>query len=403
MGGPATSAPATVGDSAERTVATGFAMNARGYGTKVIGGQLPAGSDTTGFMIMGCSNLAGRKAANHEAEVEVPGLGVVQGVRTSLRTVKSGATVASISRHSIARVSIGDPTLGTIDINGLESEAIASHDADGYHATTATSIASITLTPAGADPVALPIPTIDQPLEVPGLVRIELARRITKETPQGARARAVVLNVNVLATGTKAKVGFTETEIGGGVESALFRGASGGVRGEGLDGAVDKGRTPLSLMPCQGTHGEVQEKSVASVNLGDNVVVGAVGSAQMADQTRRSATAWEQGSVAHIDLGNGALVIDGLVGRASLVKKDGQRVKLSSKGTTVGTITANGEPQAFPDTGVLEIPGVARLETVVEKGKRSIAVVALRITLLDGTGAVIDLGVANVGLRPSGL
>ena len=72
----------------------------------------------------------------------------------------------------------------------------------------------------------------------------------------------------------------------------------------------------------------------------------------------------------------------------------------STKGTTVGRITVNGQPQEFPDTGVLEIPGVAKLETAVtQKLKNGLAVTALRITLLDGTGAVIDLGNARFQVR----
>ena len=69
----------------------------------------------------------------------------------------------------------------------------------------------------------------------------------------------------------------------------------------------------------------------------------------------------------------------------------------------MGTITADGEPQTFPDTGILEIPGVARLEEkIVEREAQSISVVGVRVTLLDGSGAVIDLGTASIGAKRSG-
>lgn len=69
----------------------------------------------------------------------------------------------------------------------------------------------------------------------------------------------------------------------------------------------------------------------------------------------------------------------------------------------MGRITADGERQSFPDTGVLEFPGVAKLEAkVVERRKQLTSVVGLRITLLDGTGAVIDLGTAKTGGKRSG-
>jgi hypothetical protein len=66
-------------------------------------------------------------------------------------------------------------------------------------------------------------------------------------------------------------------------------------------------------------------------------------------------------------------------------------------------VTFEGDRQRFPDTGVLEIPGVARLERgVVTRERNAISVVALRITLLDGSLATIDLGNATIGTSPSG-
>ena len=47
---------------------------------------------------------------------------------------------------------------------------------------------------------------------------------------------------------------------------------------------------------------------------------------------------------------------------------------------------------------------MAKLErSIVARTKVGIAVVALRITLLDGTGAVIDLGTAKLSIKRSGL
>ena len=71
--------------------------------------------------------------------------------------------------------------------------------------------------------------------------------------------------------------------------------------------------------------------------------------------------------------------------------------------TRLGSITAGGKTVTFPPTGVLEIPGVARLEQhVVSRTAHGIKVVALRVTLLDGSGAVINLGEAalQIGRLP---
>jgi hypothetical protein len=51
----------------------------------------------------------------------------------------------------------------------------------------------------------------------------------------------------------------------------------------------------------------------------------------------------------------------------------------------------------------MEIPGIAKLErAVVKRGHSGLSVIGLRITLLDGSGAVINLAEANLRIRPTG-
>ena len=110
--------------------------------------------------------------------------------------------------------------------------------------------------------------------------------------------------------------------------------------------------------------------------------------------------AWERGSVAQLNLGDGQLVVDAVVGKAKAVRASGGKLTTSTAGSTIGSITVNGEPQELPLDQPIEIPGLAKLEPmVVTKVAGGVKVVALRITLLDGTGAVIDLGAAKVSIR----
>ena len=63
-------------------------------------------------------------------------------------------------------------------------------------------------------------------------------------------------------------------------------------------------------------------------------------------------------------------------------------------------MTVQGESQEFPDSNVLEIPGVAKLErSIIERSEDGIHVIALRVTLLDGSGAVLKLGEASMAIR----
>jgi hypothetical protein len=149
-------------------------------------------------------------------------------------------------------------------------------------------------------------------------------------------------------------------------------------------------------MPCQGTAGAVRSKALAALDLGGQLVLSGLASSERGVQTDRRANGYERGEVGQLNLGNGQLVVDGVVGQAN-VKRTANKIARTAKGTRVGTITYNGQVQSFPSTGVLEIPGVARLERrVITKTQTSVSVVALRITLLDGTGAVIDLGEAKL-------
>ena len=79
-------------------------------------------------------------------------------------------------------------------------------------------------------------------------------------------------------------------------------------------------------------------------------------------------------------------------------------LRRNTSGTTLGTITVNGRTETIPASGVLEIPGVAKLErNVVDKIANGLHVVSLRVTLLDGSGAVFELGEASLRISRSGL
>jgi hypothetical protein len=402
-GTAALAVPTAAAESEKATlVPTAFALQGSGFGTHVLGGELPADSRTTAFQALGCSNKAGRVKGNTEAELTVPGLGVVSGVSTTLRTTRRNGVVASTSTQRIASITVAESSVGSLTIEALRSRARAFHGPDGFGSTATTDLGRLVFSPAAGDPQVLPLPTAGDPVVVPGLAEIELGQRRTAKSRGGASARATGLVIHVVPSGTTATVGLARAKIGGGVQSVLFRGQSHGLRAEGLDDNLSKGRTPLSLMPCQGTGGRVLHKAIADVDLGGQIEVGAVTSAQLARQQGDEARGWERGQVASISLGDGQLVIEGVVGQAN-VRKDGRRTTYHTRGSTVGSVTFEGDRQRFPDTGVLEIPGVARLErSVVTRKRNAISVVALRITLLDGSLATIDLGNATIGTSPSG-
>jgi hypothetical protein len=75
-----------------------------------------------------------------------------------------------------------------------------------------------------------------------------------------------------------------------------------------------------------------------------------------------------------------------------------------STGTSTGRIMYRGSQQAIPASGVLRIPGVARIESnLVNRTPRGIETTGLRVTVLDGSAAVVTIAHAQVSIAPSGL
>lgn len=397
LAGPAgASAPDRVsGDTAKPVkVATRFALKAAGFGTRVDGGQLPAASGTTGYQVIGCTNKAGITRDNYEADVTLPGLGTVSGVKTKTWTRYRPAKkeVSVYSMHNVAAVHLG----AGLSLTAVNSLSRVWHDPKGFHTETTTSIGSIKL--AGQ---TIPIPTPDTPITIPGVVSIAIGDHNERKDKDGAYASANAVDIRLLLTDTRVRVSHTAALMGSGITYGRFSGQSNATQVHALDENVKSGPTPLSYMPCQGTKGETRIKSVASVDLAGQIVVGAAQNRQMGKQDKEKATGFEESSIASITLG--PLTINAIKARANVTRFKSGKVVKDADGTTIGEIVVNGEAQAIPDPGqALEIPGLLKLEAnVIEKTKKGIDVVAVRITLLDGTGAVIDLGHARLLIKPS--
>lgn len=376
---------------------TKFALKAAGYGTRVEGGMLPAGSGTTGYQVIGCTNKAGIVRKNYEALATLPGLGKVESVKTrtwtKIRPEKDEVSVYSM--HSVAKVVLG----GQLEITAVNSLSRAFHNRSGFHTETTTSIGGISV--AGQ---SFPIPTPDQPLTIPGLATIAIGDHHERSDKKSAYASANAVRIELIPTATRVRIAHSAARMGGGVTIGLFKGQSNGTQVRALDDLVKSGPTPLSYIPCQGTDGEIRTKSLASVDLAGQIVVGAVENRQMGKQTKARAQGFEESRIASINLGN-QLVVNAIKARANVTRLAGGRVIRNINGTSIGEIIVNGSPQAIPDPGqAIKIPGVLSLETnVITKTKQGIDVVAVRITLLDGTGAVVDLGHARLAIKKSGI
>ncbi len=393
--GLALAAPGYAGTT--RTHSTSFAFHTSGYGSRLIGGQVPAGSDTTAYQAIGCTNKAGVTRANDVADLTVPGLGTLSGVTTREWTTQRHGVTTAHSTHTIAGLTVAQSGLGSVTVDAIASRARAYHDSSGFHATAVTTVDGIRFTPPAGPAQTFPAPTPGQPVQIPGLATISVGRTGTSHGTHGSVADALALRVDVIPTSTSVRLARAHADLHDGLTYGVFGGHSNATRVvQAANSLAHSGPNPLSLMPCQGTYGARRRKAIASLDLGGQLVVKGLTSQQEASQSTRGAHGYEKAEIGRVNLGQGQLVVDGVVGRVH-VARSSQGLVRTARGTQVGTITANGQVQTFPPTGILEIPGVARLERrVVTRSRTGITVVALRVTLLDGSGAVVDLGEATL-------
>ncbi|WP_435747303.1 choice-of-anchor P family protein [Nocardioides sp. SYSU DS0663] len=390
----------TAATRAARVVKTPFALKAAGYGTRVEGGQVPVGSDTTAFQSISCTNKAPLARGNDVAAVDLPGLGTVEGVRTRNRTftnrTKGKTTV--VSQHDVARVK-----LGPLVLRGVSSKARVWHDAEGFHREVRTNLLGLEV--AGQ---SVPIPVDQQVIPIPGLATITLGHDSGKVGRNGASAFANGLKIVLEPSGTVVRVAHSAAHIHKGLKVGHFRGRAFGTQVNALADNVRSGPQPLSYMPCQGTFGDVRTKTLAGVDLADQLVVSAARNDVMGKTVgkgkRERATGYLQSRIARVTLG--PLTINAIKGRVNVTRFRGGKLVRNTQGTTLGELVMDGEAQALPDPGQpIEIPGVGLVKiefNVADRIKNGIQVTALRITLLDGDGAEVNLGNARLQIKPTG-
>lgn len=380
--------------AAATTTPTKFAMTATGYGTKVKGGDIPAGSDRSAYQHIGCTNQAGLNKNNSAVGVDLGSGAVADVIKTRTWTTQKNGVVSSRARNYIANVTLGSGPTAVV-INGIESYSRAYHNSSGFHTETRTNLASLTV-----GGVLTPVPTQGTPVTIPGLT-IALGQRVEKSSSSGALAKADTLRIT-LRTGS-INLAHSKATIDGGVKSGLFRGSAYGAKVEAVDDLVRTGKIPFVIMPCQGTDGNVLTNDTAQVDPQGLVLKGLSAKAK-GDQTKSSADAYTQGRVGRVNIGTGSIVVKAVVGRANVHYADGKGITRNIKGSSLGALIINGEEQTFPESDTIDVPGVALFErNVVHRTKTSIEVTALRITLASGSLAVINLGHAKVGFHESGL
>jgi hypothetical protein len=392
-----TAAPNEASATTTPPTATKFVLTSFGYATRASGGTVPVSSNRTAYQVIGCTTYAGLSKDNTQVGVISSPVTSITGAATSLWTFKSAAKVSSWARDSIAEATVAGVTL-----TGITGTSHAYYDS-GFQQQATSALATISY---GGQ--SYPVPSAGTPLTIPGVATITVGDSSASATYlHGAVSDIAAVRVDVLATGATVILGKAHSTISGGAAVGVFGGQTYASQATAAAPVANSGPTPLLVMACQGTHGATVTRDAANVALPDTALIGAATTAERGQQVGDTADMWTRGTVANALLFTNSpheLTISGIEAQAHVwfVRGTTATVQRSSAGTTPGQITYNGSPVVVPPSGTVTIPDVATIETnLVTMTAQGLQVIAVRVTLVNGTGAVVNLGYASASLTPS--
>ncbi len=398
---PNAQAPDRAPSQAVEPVHTTYAFTASGYGTFVDGGTAPVRSGKTALSILACTNQAPVRTSNRVLDANLADtlpVRVTNLVTTTQSVVLTGG-FASLSENK-SDVQIGTPGAG-LNITALRTKARAQIVNNVPSATVESTYASITLAglPISAGNLAL----LRGPgLTVPGVGEVQLGWQNTGTTPApSAFARGRGLRIVVTSLGdppARVIVGEVFANIDKRPFGGIFGGGANVAKTTALDGSVLSG--PLVNQPhfCAGTNGQWRSQNLDAVDL-DTLGSATNGLARVRTDDYpvpdNFVTSRSEASVATANLAGGRIQIESLIVKSyTRLKADGTR-KRDATGTTVAKITVNGTVLPTPNPGqTINLPGGLGSLTFqkVRRLPTGLDVTGLRIVLVEGDGAIIELG-----------
>jgi hypothetical protein len=167
------------------------------------------------------------------------------------------------------------------------------------------------------------------------------------------------------------------------------------------DASVESGPQPLLKMPCLGTKGETRTKSTSATEPDPSLGAYEAHTEELGTQSGSSAHGFTQATISSASVGSGQLLLSGIVGRVNVTRSATGLTK-DIDGTTIGSALVNGQAIALPALDGFEIPGLVRVDTnITTEVRNGLDVVSVRLTFLDGSGRVTDLGHARLAIGPA--
>lgn len=427
-------------DHLGKKVTTGFSFQSSNWATRVIANDVELRSARTAYAYIACTRVANRHTRTLGQTAKVNGNDMIQvsGLESQVRTYRKRRKGETGVRGTnvIASVQLGSTDGPRLTIEGLRTVARAFYvRGKGFRTAKRITWAEIGLAGAEGPGTGTPLDDLIEaintqvvgqvfdvlqqngPITIPGLGEIALGRSYQRRKRGSIEQSQYALQVN-LVNGSKVHIGRAWAKISTEVPTGVFHGASFGtnikaIETGGTEPVVRIGRTAAKPLPCNGTDGRIQSRSLAGLNLGgaNALEVDAIKSSVYGDFGKgKRARGWTQNEIAKVNLGDGALVIGAIKGRANVRRGAKGRIFANSRGTNPAiSISAGGEeytPAELVDalnSNELVIPNLVAVRfNVRERLTRGIRVVAVRITVGEGEDdalATIDLGNAIARIR----
>lgn len=428
--GAADAAPA-----AAKSKITNYAFNGWAYGSYVNVGPVGVTSSPTAYAYLGCTRRTAiaRKAALVAADVPKSGpalqVGAIKSTSNTYR--KAGGRVGVLSTNKIAKVRLGAAGAGlpSLVLKGLSTRSDAYATKRGKlraksnftlvdikaEGTPLDDILNGALNPLNALIKQILKAPGDQ-LLIPGLGRIALGRNYNKVYSNHAVSNATSLRIHLFgldgkeggADDVRTIVGRSFSRIAKKVPNGVMGGSAQAIQGSLLADMVGVG--PVTDLPlrCEGTNGKIRKQSTVGLDLlnQDLAVAGVAQSRVYGKQYKNgSIRAWTEGSIANVTIGGAknGLQIKGIVAKANIKRTKRGKIYKNINGSRILSLSLAGQELKLPKPGkTIEVPGVAKVQFYVRSAsKRRIKVTAVRVTLLDGTLATLNLGVAKASVRKS--
>lgn len=417
--------------AAQKRVETPYGFQGSAYGTRVTLGndQGDVGSGPTAWSVLGCTKVApvrhdknglvGQVNANDMVDV-----GAVTSVTSSYRRPRQ-QLFGSRSVNNVTDIVLGDPNGPRLEIGALRTVAdtFARNGKLGAATDVVWSDLEIRLAPGDepatgtplddlvdavnkeADALALQVVQAAgaEGIEIPEVGKITFGWNRTPVSQRKGVAAASVFALRVdLANGSQVNLSRAWSKVLRDVPAGLFSGHAYASQATALSDTVKLGRLSMQPMACDGTDGTWQVNRSAGVDIPGALSINGLESAAYGVQRANgSGVAKTYSSLGSVNLGDGQLVLQAIRGHANIRQdRSGRIVGRNIQGTSIGYMEVDGEQMAPPTEDNPFVNDDFKVEVgIVDETLRGIGVTAVRITFLDGTGSILNLGNAKAIIR----